>query len=302
MIYTFTFNPAIDYVIHIDKMTPGTVNRLSGEEYFFGGKGLNVSTVLASLGIKSKALGFIAGFTGDTIEAGMAKIGVETDFVRLESGFSRINVKIKSDLETDLNGQGPDIPENKLKELFSKLDSIKDGDTVVLAGSVPKSMPGDIYEKLLDCLARSGKTVRAVVDAEKELLVNVLKYKPYLIKPNNFELGSIFGVDINTPKEALYYAKKLQEMGAENVLVSMAEKGAVLLDETGKPHICPACKGKCQNSVGAGDSMVAGFLAGTEKGGYDYALRLGTAAGGATAFSMGLGEKEDILRLFEQIG
>lgn len=301
MIYTFTFNPAIDYVVHIDAVKPGEVNRLSGEEYFFGGKGLNVSTVLSQLGIKSKALGFVAGFTGAAIEAGMAQAGIETDFIRLDSGFSRINVKIKSDAETDLNGQGPAIPENKLNELFEKLADIVDGDTVVLAGSIPKTLPADIYEKILARLEGIGKKVRAVVDAEKDLLLNVLKYKPFLIKPNNYELGDIFGASIETPEEAAHYAKKLQAMGAQNVLVSMAERGAVLLDENGLVHSCPACEGEVKNSVGAGDSMVAGFLAGMEAGSADYAMKLGTAAGSATAFSEGLAEREDILRLLEQL-
>lgn len=301
MIYTFTFNPAIDYVVHIDSIKPGEVNRLSDEEYFFGGKGLNVSMVLAQLDIKSKALGFIAGFTGSAIQAGMAEKGIETDFVRLEKGFSRINVKIKSDTETDLNGQGPAIPDGKLAELFDKLKQIKDGDTVVLAGSVPKTLPVDIYEQILLRLEKSGKKVRTVVDAEKELLLNVLKYRPYLIKPNSHELGGIFGVSIQNTEDSALYAEKLRSMGAKNVLVSMAENGAVLIDENGAVHSCPACKGDVINSVGAGDSMVAGFLAGAANGDYEYALRLGTAAGGATAFSAGLGEKEDIMRLLEQL-
>lgn len=299
MVYTVTFNPAIDYIVHTDEMTVGSVNRAKGEEIYFGGKGINVSMVLNELGIKSRALGFVAGFTGSAIEKGVAEKGVETDFVHLEGGFSRINVKIKSGDETELNGQGPVIDDKSLKELYSKLDKLTDGDTIVLAGSIPASMPSDVYEKILERLA--GKNVKAVVDATKDLLLNVLKYKPFLIKPNNHELGEMFGVTLKTNREIAEYAGKLKDMGARNVLVSMAGDGALLLDENGKTHICGVCKGKVKNSVGAGDSMVAGFIAGSAQGDYEYALKLGTAAGGATAFSDGLAEKEEIYRLLEQL-
>lgn len=299
MIYTVTFNPAIDYIVHTDEMTVGSVNRAKGEEIYFGGKGINVSMVLNELGIKSRALGFVAGFTGSAIEKGVAEKGIETDFVRLDNGFSRINVKIKSGDETELNGQGPVIDDKSLNELFSKLDKLTEGDTIVLAGSIPASMPSDVYEKILERL--SGKNVKAVVDATKDLLMNVLKYKPFLIKPNNHELGEMFGVTLKTNEEIAEYAKKLKDMGARNVLVSMAGDGALLLDENGKTHICGVCKGKVKNSVGAGDSMVAGFIAGSANGDYEYALKLGTAAGGATAFSDGLAEKEEIYRLLEQL-
>ena len=300
MIYTVTFNPAIDYVVHADDMQVGAVNRSRQEEVYFGGKGINVSVVLHELGLASKALGFVAGFTGEAIEQGLRADGIETDFIHLEKGFSRINVKIKSGEETELNGQGPEIPEDKLRQLFDQLEQVQDGDTIILAGSIPASLPADVYEQILRHL--SGKQVRAVVDATRDLLVNVLKYKPFLIKPNNFELGEIFGVPLKDDvDEIVRYAGKLQEMGARNVLVSMAGDGAVLLDENGGVHACGVCKGAVKNSVGAGDSMVAGFVAGCETGDYDYALKLGTATGGATAFSEGLEKKELIAELLQQL-
>ncbi|WP_455248674.1 1-phosphofructokinase [Ruminococcus sp.] len=300
MIYTVTFNPAIDYVVHTDDMQVGAVNRSRQEEVYFGGKGINVSVVLHELGLASKALGFVAGFTGEAIEQGLRADGIETDFIHLEKGFSRINVKIKSGEETELNGQGPEIPEDKLRQLFDQLEQVQDGDTIILAGSIPASLPADVYEQILRHL--SGKQVRAVVDATRDLLVNVLKYKPFLIKPNNFELGEIFGVPLKDDvDEIVRYAGKLQEMGARNVLVSMAGDGAVLLDENGGVHACGVCKGTVKNSVGAGDSMVAGFVAGCETGDYDYALKLGTATGGATAFSEGLAKKELIDELLQQL-
>ncbi|MFR4199417.1 MAG: 1-phosphofructokinase [Ruminococcus sp.] len=300
MIYTVTFNPAIDYVVHADDMQVGAVNRSRQEEVYFGGKGINVSVVLHELGLASKALGFVAGFTGEAIEQGLRADGIETDFIHLEKGFSRINVKIKSGEETVLIGQGPEIPEDKLRQLFDQLEQVQDGDTIILAGSIPASLPADVYEQILRHL--SGKQVRAVVDATRDLLVNVLKYKPFLIKPNNFELGEIFGVPLKDDvDEIVRYAGKLQEMGARNVLVSMAGDGAVLLDENGGVHACGVCKGTVKNSVGAGDSMVAGFVAGCETGDYDYALKLGTATGGATAFSEGLAKKELIAELLQQL-
>lgn len=299
MIYTVTFNPAIDYVIRIDQLQVGCVNRSQSEEVYFGGKGINVSMVLSELGIKSKALGFVAGFTGNAVERGVQDKGVETDFIHLSDGFSRINVKIKSAEETELNGQGPKISGEAIELLYEKLDELKDGDTLVLAGSIPNTLPADIYEKILAGL--SGKKIKAVVDATNQLLMNVLKYKPFLVKPNNFELGEMFGVELKTTDEIIEYAKKLKDMGAVNVLISMAGDGAVLVDEYGNVHACEACKGQVVNSVGAGDSMVAGFIAGAESGDYEYALKLGTAAGGATAFSKGLAEKEEIQNLLMQM-
>lgn len=299
MVYTVTFNPAVDYVVYTDEISVGGVNRSKSEKIYFGGKGINVSAVLSELGVKSRALGFVAGFTGDAIERGVAEKGVETDFVHLESGFSRINVKIKSGSETELNGQGPKIDEKALGALFEKLGCLSDGDTIVLAGSIPDSMPADIYEKILERLQH--KNIKAVVDAAKDLLMNVLKYKPFLIKPNHHELGELFGVTLKTKEEIAEYAQKLKDGGARNVLVSMAGDGALLLDENGKTHFCGVCRGTVKNSVGAGDSMVAGFLAGLERGDYEYALKLGTAAGGATAFSDGLAEKAFIDELLKQL-
>ena len=300
MVYTVTFNPAVDYIVHTKELIPGATNRSDSEEIYFGGKGINVSIVLSELGVKSKALGFAAGFTGEAIEKGVAEKGIDAEFVHLSEGFSRINVKIKSGEETELNGQGPKITDEAIAELFAKLDEIQDGDTLVLAGSIPSSLPADIYERILERL--SGKKIRAVVDATKDLLLNVLKYRPFLIKPNNFELGEIFGAEMKSTEDIVEYAGKLKEMGARNVLVSMAGDGAVLLDENGQTHVCGVCRGRVKNSVGAGDSMVAGFIAGCEKGDYEYALKLGTASGGATAFSEGLAEKEKIFELLEQLG
>ena len=299
MVYTVTFNPAIDYVVHTEEMKLGATNRSEREVMYFGGKGINVSIVLRELGIDSKALGFTAGFTGEAIEKGLADVGIDTDFVRLETGNSRINVKIKASEETELNGQGPDIDDKAISVLFEKLDRLSNGDTLVLAGSIPSSLPSDIYERILERL--SGRNIRAVVDATKDLLLNVLKYKPFLIKPNNHELGEMFGVTLNSDEEIETYARKLQEMGAVNVLISMAGDGAMLIDEYGKMHRCGVCKGVVKNSVGAGDSMVAGFTAGVIKGDYEYALKLGTAAGGATAFSDGLATKEEITELVKTL-
>ncbi len=299
MIYTVTFNPAIDYIVHTGTMQVGQVNRSQGEELYFGGKGINVSFVLHELGLPSKALGFVAGFTGAAIEAGIQEQGIATDFVHLNSGFSRINVKIKSGEETELNGQGPNISEAAVAELFEKLNQLQDGDVLILAGSIPNTMPADSYEKILAHL--SDKKIKVVVDATKDLLLKVLPYHPFLIKPNNHELGELFGVTLHSIEEIATYAKKLQEMGAQNVLISMAGDGAFLIDETGKQHVCGVCKGTVKNSVGAGDSMVAGFVAGSMHGDYEAALKLGTAAGGATAFSEGLAQRAEIERLLQQL-
>lgn len=237
----------------------------------------------------------MAGFTGAAIEKGVRAKGIATDFVHLQEGFSRINVKIKSGEETELNGQGPVIGAEAVAELFRKLDKLRDGDTIVLAGSIPSTMPSDTYEKILAHL--KGKQIRTVVDATKDLLKNVLQYQPFLIKPNHYELGELFEVTLHSHSEIEAYARKLQEMGARNVLVSMAEQGALLLDEAGICHICGVCQGTVKNSVGAGDSMLAGFLAGLETGDYTDALKLGTAAGGATTFSESLAERAEIDRL-----
>lgn len=299
MVYTVTFNPAIDYVVHIDGMEVGMTNRTKGEQIYFGGKGINVSIVLRELGIESKALGFIAGFTGKAIEDGLKKMGISTDFVELESGNSRINVKIKSSMETEINAQGPHISEEAIAQIFEKTDMLKDGDTIVLAGSIPGSLPRDIYEKMLARLA--DRNIKAVVDATGELLLNVLKYKPFLIKPNNFELGEMFKTEIKNNDDVIRYARKLRELGARNVLVSMAGDGAILVDENDVVYCCGVCRGTVKNSVGAGDSMVAGFIAGSAGGDYEYALKLGTAAGGATAFSDDLAKRKDIEALLETL-
>lgn len=299
MIYTITFNPAVDYIVHADQLNLGCVNRSKKDEIYFGGKGINVSIVLQELGIKSKALGFVAGFTGEAIEKGVQELGIETDFVHLKQGCSRINVKIKSDTETELNGQGPQIPKEAVSEFFEKLKEVKNGDTVVLAGSIPDALPEDIYQRILEFLKE--KQIRTVVDATKDLLMNVLEYKPFLVKPNQFELEEMFRVKLSGIQDILTYARKLKEMGAINVLVSMAGDGAVLLDENDKEHVCGVCSGQVRNSVGAGDSMVAGFIAGCEQGDYEYALKLGTATGGATAFSDGLATKDLVYDLLKQL-
>lgn len=284
MIYTVTFNPALDYVVRMDELALGQVNRTVSEDVQLGGKGINVSWVLRELGHENVALGFVAGFTGKAIEDGLAAKGVATDFIHLPAGLTRINVKLKAGEETEINGKGPDISAEALEELYHRLDALGEGDVLVLAGSIPASMPSDVYESILARL--EGKKVLCAVDATRDLLVNVLKYRPFVIKPNNHELGEIFGRTLTTDGEIRECAAKLQEQGARNVLVSMAGDGAMLLDENGVCHRLVAHKGKVKNSVGAGDSMVAGFLAGyLDSGDYEQALRVGSAAGSATAFS-----------------
>lgn len=296
MIYTVTFNPAIDYVIHIKELNCGSILRAESESAYFGGKGINVSLILKELGVKSTAMGFIAGFTGKAIESGIASSELKTDFVLLEEGLTRINVKIRSGEETDINGNGPKISEKNIDTLFERLDALTEGDILVLAGSIPSTLPTDIYERIMKRL--SDKGVRFVVDAEKDLLLNALKYKPFLIKPNLEELSAIFDTEIKDGEKALVYAAKLHDMGAANVLVSMGGKGAVLLDENREEHYMKPLGDEFVNSVGAGDSMVAGFIAGwLQEGDYSYALRLGAAAGGATAGSEGLAKKDQILKL-----
>lgn len=300
MIYTVTFNPAIDYVISLPEFVEGKINRSSEEEIFVGGKGINVSIMLHRLGITSKALGFTAGFTGKAIENDLIEQGIETDFIHLKNGSSRINVKIKAELESEINGIGPVVGKEAVDMLFTKLDDLIEGDTLVLAGSIPTSLPNDIYEQIACRL--SSKKIMLVIDASGELLLNVLKYRPFLIKPNHHELGEMFGTEITDSEKARFYAEKLKNKGAENVLVSMAENGAVLLDSNGNFHQINAPLGKVVNSVGAGDSMVAGFLAGyTERKNYEYALSLGIAAGSATAFSKGLSEKEKVYEILSSL-
>ena len=299
MIYTVTFNPAIDYVVRMDtELLPGMTNRSASEECYFGGKGINVSMVLAELGLKSTALGFVAGFTGKAIDEAVKKAGIDTDFIELKEGMSRINVKLKAGDETEINAQGPKIDEASQKALFDKLSKLQEGDVLILAGSIPNSLPDDVYEKILSMLQDKG--IQFVVDATKDLLTNVLKYHPFLIKPNNFELGEIVGKILTTDDEIYEGALKLQEMGARNVLISMAGDGAMLVDESGKRYRIGVPKGTVRNSVGAGDSMVAGFVAGYMKTkDYDVALKMGTAAGSATAFSDGLAKAADIDELYK---
>lgn len=298
MIYTVTFNPALDYVVRMDHFRAGEVNRTASEELQLGGKGINVSTVLRNLGVENVALGFLAGFTGRVLEEGLQKNGIQTDFIWLDTGLTRINVKIKGENETEINGRGPDIGEEALEAMFRKLDRLGEGDILVVSGSIPTTLPSDIYERILARL--EGRGIRTVVDATRDLLCNVLPYKPFLIKPNNLELGEIFGRELKCDEEIRDCAAQLQERGARNVLVSMAGDGSLLLDETGACHRLGVPKGKVLNSVGAGDSMVAGFLAGwLEKSDYAYAHRLGAAAGSATAFSVGLATGDEVRALMD---
>lgn len=300
MIYTITFNPALDYVVWVDHIILGAVNRTVEEHIFYGGKGINVSAVLASLGYDSTALGFVAGFTGEEIERGVKTLGFASDFIRVKKGMSRINVKLKSDQESEINGMGPEITPEDVERLLEKLEILKKGDVLVLSGSIPRTIDRRIYEMILDKTA--GKGVLAVVDAEKELLLPVLKYHPFLIKPNKYELEAIFETDLERKEDIEACGRRLQNWGARNVLVSMAEDGSLLVTEEGMVFHMRAAKGNVRNSVGAGDSMVAGFLAGyLEDGDYFHGLRLGTAAGGATAFSDGLGTREEILKLYQQL-
>lgn len=298
MIYTVTFNPSLDYVVQVEHFQGDAVNRTSEEHVYPGGKGNNVAVIASNLGMKSRALGFKAGFTGAAMEQMLQEFGCDTDFIALEEGVTRINVKVKSDDEFEINGQGPRIPDEKIRQLYEKLDALESGDVLVLSGSIPNTLPDDMYERIMERLAGIG--VRISVDATKDLLMNVLKYHPFLIKPNNHELGEMFGVTLESDDEIAEYARKLQEMGARNVLVSMAGDGAILVTEDGSvlKQLPPA--GEVVNSVGAGDSMVAGFLAGYLKtGSYEEALKLGTAAGSETAFTSWLADPEAIDKLYK---
>ena len=299
MIYTVTLNPSIDYIVRLDKLVTGITNRTTEEEYYYGGKGINVSLVLAELDLDSTAYGFVAGFTGKAIENGIRNDHIITDFIKLKEGISRINVKIKAGEETEINCQGPHIDERELERLLQKIDRIASDDTLILAGSIPKTMPDDVYERMMERIRF--KNVRIVVDATKKLLVNSLKYKPFLIKPNRQELSEIFGVEVKTEEDIVHYAKELQKMGARNVLISLGGDGAMLIDEEGNRHKAGVLKEKVLNTVGSGDSMVAGFVAGYEKtGDYAYALKLGSVCGNATAFLPGLATKEKINELLEK--
>ena len=300
MIYTITFNPALDYIVKMDEFNLGNVNRSNNEFVYAGGKGINVSIVLNNLGVKSKALGFIAGFTGEEIERRVREFGCDTEFIKLKEGMSRINVKIKADVESEINGGGPDISSDALEELYKKLDTLTVGDILVLAGSVPKTMPTDVYERIMERLQE--KNVKFIVDTTGESLLKVLKYNPFLIKPNHHELGDLFGVKLNNKEDVIEYAKKLKNMGAQNVIISMAGDGAVLIDSNGDVTTSNVPKGIVKNSVGAGDSMVAGFIAGylnSEK--VEEGFKLGVATGSASAFSEGLATKDYVYELLNQI-
>lgn len=299
MIYTVTFNPALDYIVRVAQLNIGEVNRAAYGEIMAGGKGVNVSLVLKNLGHESTALGFAAGFTGEKLVQDLKDKGCRTDFIFLDQGMTRINVKIKGQEETEINGEGPEITPVAVRTLMMRLERLREGDILVLSGSVPKTLPEDMYEKVI--VRQQGKKVKVVVDATKNLLKETLEYHPFLVKPNHHELGELFGVTISNPEEALSYAEKLQQMGAVNVLVSMAGDGAVLLDEYGNRHMSPAPEGRLVNSVGAGDSMVAGFLAGyLETKDYEQAFRMGIAAGSASAFSEFLATREETMEVLSK--
>lgn len=300
MIYTITFNPALDYIVKVDDFKLGSVNRTSYEEIYAGGKGINVSIILNNLGVESKVLGYIAGFTGNEIERRVKEFGCDSDFIKLNNGMSRINVKLKSSEESEINGQGPDVNNESLEALYKKLDRLKENDILVLAGSIPVTLPKDIYESIMSRL--DGKGVKFIVDATGELLLNVLKFKPFLIKPNHHELAELFNVEIKNEDEIIHYAKKLKEMGARNVLISMAGDGAIFVTETGEVLKSVVPKGKVKNSVGAGDSMVGGFIAGYLKHNkLEEAFKMGVATGSASAFSEGLATKDKVEELLVQI-
>lgn len=293
MIFTVTFNPSLDYIVRVDEMRLGTINRTNYEQLLPGGKGINVSIVLGNLGHPSRALGFSAGVTGVALEKLLADAGVDADLVHVKEGFTRINAKVKAVEETELNGQGPRIAPEDVDALFSKLDVLGQDDTLAISGSVPNTLPSDMYEQVMERLA--GRGVRIVVDAERDLLTRALPYRPFLVKPNNHELGDIFGVTLKTRDEVVPYARRMQEMGAQNVLVSMAGEGGVLVAADGQVYQSPAAKGTVVNSVGAGDSCVAGFLAGLmETGSYQTAFRMGLAAGSASAFSDHLATRPEV--------
>ena len=300
MIYTVTFNPSLDYIVSTNDFELGKTNRTTYEQMLAGGKGLNVSTVLKNLGIENKALGFIAGFTGKEIERMTKESGLNCDFITLEHGFSRINVKMKDFDGTELNGMGPVISKEALEQLMIQLRTLKKGDMLVLAGSIPSSMKHSIYHDIMAELTPNG--VEFVVDATKDLLLNVLEHRPFLIKPNNYELGELFSVELKTKESVIPYAKKLQGMGARNILVSMAGEGAVLLNENGEVFTLDAPKGTLVNAVGAGDSMVAGFIAGwIESNNFYHAFKMGVASGSASAFSELLATKEEIQKVYQLI-
>lgn len=298
MIYTLTFSPAIDYVVFLEDFKMGTTNRTVKEEYYFGGKGINVSTILTELGIDNTALGFVSGFTGKALEKGLKERGIKSDFVHLDDGITRINIKIKEQNETEINAQGPKISESKIKELLDKLYTLKEGDILVISGNVPNTLPEDMYERILHNL--EGKGIQYVVDATGDLLKNVLKYRPLFIKPNKNEMEELMGEKISGKEDLRKGAELMQQLGARNVLVSLGGDGAYLLCHDGREHMMGTASQKALNTVGAGDSMVAGFLAGyLNSGDFGEALKLGIAAGTATACSEGLATASKIRDLYQ---
>ena len=300
MIYTVTFNPSIDYIVSCDDFVLGQTNRTTKEILYPGGKGINVSIVLRNLGLDTTALGFIAGFTGSEIKRLILKEGIKSELIEVNNGFSRINIKLRSTKESELNGMGPSIDDESIKKLYQKLDNLTSEDILVLAGSIPSSMPSNIYSDIMDYL--KDKNIKIVVDATKDLLLNVIPYKPFLIKPNNHELGELFNVELNTREDVVPFAIKLQELGARNVLVSLAGEGAVLVDENNEVYSSPAPKGKVINSVGAGDSMVAGFLYGYKTfNNYQEAFKYGVCAGSASAFSEELAKYNEVMDLYKNL-
>lgn len=300
MIYTVTLNPSIDYIVKLDELNTGSTNRVNEEYVYPGGKGINVSCILKELGHDNTSLGFISGFTGEYIVKTLEEKKLKTDFIKLKNGFSRINVKIKVSEETEINGQGPNISDEYINLLYKKLDKLNQDDILILAGSIPSTLDEKLYENIMSRLEE--KNIKIVVDATKNLLLNVLKYKPFLIKPNNDELEEMLGVKLNSNEDIVKYAKKLKEMGAVNVLVSMGKDGALLITEDNEVFISDVPKGTVKNSAGAGDSMVAGFISGyLSTGEYDYALKLGAASGSATAFSYDLAERKYIDKLVNEI-
>ena len=298
MIYTVTLNPSIDYVIKVDKLTTGNINRVNEEHVYPGGKGINVTRILKSLDNDNIALGFVSGFTGDYIINSLQELNLKSDFIKVKEGFTRINVKVKSEEETEINGQGPKISEEELNQFYKVIDKLVDGDILILSGSIPSCLDERLYESIMKKV--EDRDIKVIVDATKNLLLNVLKYKPFLIKPNNHELAEMFNVELNSTEDVVFYARKLKEMGAQNVLISMGKDGALLVTENDEAS--SVAKGEVINSVGAGDSMVAGFIAGYLKSNsYEEALRLGAASGGATAFSSDLATREFIDKLVDEI-
>ena len=300
MIYTVTLNPSIDYVIKVDKLTTGNINRVNEEHVYPGGKGINVTRILKSLDNDNIALGFVSGFTGDYIINSLQELNLKSDFIKVKEGFTRINVKVKSEEETEINGQGPKISEEELNQFYKVIDKLVDGDILILSGSIPSCLDERLYESIMKKV--EDRDIKVIVDATKNLLLNVLKYKPFLIKPNNHELAEMFNVELNSTEDVVFYARKLKEMGAQNVLISMGKDGALLVTENDEVFASSVAKGEVVNSVGAGDSMVAGFIAGYLKSNsYKEALRLGAASGGATAFSSDLAIREFIDKLVKEI-